>query len=123
MLQLGSRCRSPQPDASGGVAQAQAQGTLLNIYQLTQGHWYPLQTMFDGADTLRLTPDTRARAPILLHGRQMPRLLHHHHRLLARPDRRHLRRLLDGALPADGRKGAVDGGMFVPEKVDVGRGM
>merc|ERR1712093_950428 len=31
---------------------------------------------------------------ILLHGCQVPRLLHHHHRLLARTNRRHLRRLL-----------------------------
>lgn len=43
----------------------------------------------------------------------MPRLLHHHDRLLARPDRRHLRRLLDRAVPADGRQGATDGGVLV----------
>ena len=43
----------------------------------------------------------------------MPRLLHHHDRLLARPDRRHLRRLLDRAVPAYGWEGAIDGGVFV----------
>ena len=47
----------------------------------------------------------------------MPRLLHHHDRLLARPDRRHLRRLLDRAVPADGRQGATDGGVLVSAEV------
>lgn len=61
--------------------------------------------------------DTGARPTVLLHGRQVPRLLHHHHRLLARPDRRHLRRVLDGAVPAYGWKSTTDGGLFVPEKV------
>ena len=43
----------------------------------------------------------------------MPRLLHHHDRLLARLDRRHLRRLLHLAVPAHGRESAADGGMLV----------
>lgn len=47
--------------------------------------------------------DARPSPPLLLHGRKMPRLLHHHDRLLARPNRRHLRRLLHRALPAHGR--------------------
>ena len=50
----------------------------------------------------------------------MPRLLHHHDRLLARPDRRHLPGLLDRAVPADGRQGALDGRMLVPEEVKTG---
>ena len=64
------------------------------------------------------TPDSRARSAILLHGRQVPRLLHHHHRLLTRPDRRHLPRLHNRALPADGRKGEAHRGLFIPEEVD-----
>lgn len=51
----------------------------------------------------------------------MPRLLHHHDRLLARPDRRHLRRLLDRAVPADGREGAIDGRVLVQAEVGGGR--
>ena len=47
----------------------------------------------------------------------MPRLLHHHHRLLARPNRRRLCRLLDGSVSAYGRKGSIDGRLLVPKKV------
>jgi hypothetical protein len=43
--------------------------------------------------------DPRARPPIILHGRQMPWLLHHHNCLLARPNSCHLRWLRDRALP------------------------
>ena len=49
----------------------------------------------------------------------MPRLLHHHNRLLARPNRRHLRRLLDRAVPADGWECAIDRGLLVQAEVDV----
>lgn len=41
----------------------------------------------------------------------MPRLLHNHNRILARPDRRDLRGMQHGALPADGREGETDGGV------------
>jgi len=44
-----------------------------------------------------------ARPPLVLHGRQVPRLLHHHHRLLPRPDRCHLPRMHHRSLPADRR--------------------
>ena len=59
-----------------------------------------------------------APAPLLLHGRQVPRLLHHHHRLLARPDRRHLRRLLDRPLPAHRWQGPSDRGLLFPPEVN-----
>lgn len=49
----------------------------------------------------------------------MPRLLHHHDRILARANGRDLRRLLDGAVPADGREGALDGGMLVQAEVEL----
>lgn len=62
--------------------------------------------------------DPRAPAPLLLHGRQVPRLLHHHHRLLARPDRRHLRRLLDRPLPAHRWQGPSDRGLLFPPQVN-----
>ena len=48
----------------------------------------------------------------------MPRLLHHHNRLLARPNRRHLWRLLDRAVPADGWKSAIDRGLLIQAEVD-----
>lgn len=55
---------------------------------------------------------------ILLHGCQVPWLLHHHHRLLPRTNRRHLRRLLDRSLPTNRRKGTSHRGLLVPQKVD-----
>lgn len=39
----------------------------------------------------------------------MSRLLHHHNRILARPNRCHLWRVQHGALPAYGREGEIDG--------------
>ena len=63
--------------------------------------------------------DSCAYAPLFLHGRQVPRLLHHHHRLLARPDRRRLCRLLDRPLPAHRWQGQTHGGLLFPEKVNV----
>ena len=63
--------------------------------------------------------DSCAYAPLFLHGRQVPRLLHHHHRLLARPDRRCLCRLLDRPLPAHRWQGQTHGGLLFPEKVNV----
>jgi len=59
------------------------------------------------------TPDPRTRTPVLLHGCQMPWLLQHHNRLLARPNSRHLPRLLDRSLPAHRGEGAIDRGVFV----------
>ena len=44
--------------------------------------------------------DPRPRAPLLLHGRQVPRLLHHHDGLLARADGRDLRGVFDCAVSA-----------------------
>jgi len=48
----------------------------------------------------------------------MPRLLHHHDRLLARANRRDLRGVFDGAVSAYGGEGEIDGGVFVSEEVD-----
>jgi len=62
--------------------------------------------------------DPRSRAAILLHGRQVPRLLHHHNRLQPRSDRRCLRRLLAGAVPAHWWQGETHRGLLVPEEVD-----
>jgi hypothetical protein len=41
------------------------------------------------------------RSSIILHGRQVPWLLHNHYRLLTCPNRCHLRRLLDSSLPTN----------------------
>ena len=48
----------------------------------------------------------------------MPRLLHNHNRLLARPNCRHLRRLLDRPLPAHRWQGQTHRGLLVPEEID-----
>lgn len=48
----------------------------------------------------------------------MPRLLHHHHRLLARPNRRHLRWMFDRPMSTYRRQGTIDGGVQFQEEVD-----
>jgi len=48
----------------------------------------------------------------------VPWMLYHHHRLLPRTNRRHLRRLLDCSLPANRRQGPFDRGLLIPKKVD-----
>jgi hypothetical protein len=67
--------------------------------------------------------DPRIRPAQLLHGRQVSRLLHNHDRLLARPDRGRVRRLLAGAVPADRRQGAADRGVLVPQEINEGSGV
>lgn len=62
--------------------------------------------------------DPRPRPPLLLHGRKMPRLLHHHNRLLARPNSCHLRRLLNRAVPAHWWQSEINRGVFVPAEVE-----
>ena len=62
--------------------------------------------------------DARPRAPLLLHGRQMPWLLHHHDRLLTRTNRRYLWRVQHRIMSTYRRQGAVDGGVLIPEKVE-----
>lgn len=69
--------------------------------------------------TRRPFPDSGPRSSLLLHGRQVPRLLHHHHRLLARTDRRHLPGLHHGALPTHRWQGPSHRGLLVPPEVDV----
>ena len=49
----------------------------------------------------------------------MSRLLHHHDRIFACSDRRHLPGLLDSALPANGWQGPAHRGVLVPKEVDV----
>ena len=60
---------------------------------------------------------------LFLHGRQVPRLLHHHHRLLTRTNRRSLRRLLSGAMPAHWWQGKADRGLLIQEEVEGSRWM
>lgn len=69
------------------------------------------------ADSLPL--ELGARPKILLHGRQVPRLLHYYHCLLPRTNSRHLRRLLDGSVPTNWWKGSIDRRLLLPKKVDV----
>lgn len=57
------------------------------------------------------SPDTSTRAPLLLHGCQVPRLLHHHDRILTRPNCRHLWRMQHCAMSAHGRQSEIDGGL------------
>jgi len=63
-------------------------------------------------------PDPRARPSIILHGCQMPRLLQYNHRLLARSNSCHLRRLLDSSLPTYRRQSQTHRRMLIPEEVD-----
>ena len=56
--------------------------------------------MVDDQELAKLTPssDSCPSASIILYGRQVPRLFHNHHCLLARPNSRCLPRLLDCSL-------------------------
>ena len=47
----------------------------------------------------------------------MPRLLHHHNRLLARPNSRDLRWLLDRAVPAHWWESEINRGLFIQAEV------
>merc|ERR1711939_158106 len=78
----------------------------------------PLEPIASGWGPQAQVEDPCARPALLLHGRQVPWLLHHHHRLLPRPDRRRVRRLLSGPLPADRWQGQTHRGLLFPEKVD-----
>lgn len=49
----------------------------------------------------------------------MPRLLRDHHRFLARPNSRHLRWLLNGAMSTYRRQSKTHRGMLIPEKVEL----
>ena len=79
----------PQPKPGCRELQAQAEGM------------HHRRSIHHTSPSLTSPPDSRPRPTLILHGRQVPRLLYHHNRLLARTDRRHLRRLLTGALPAN----------------------
>lgn len=46
-------------------------------------------------------------------------MLHNHNGLLARPDSRHLRRLLDSPLPAHRWQSQTHGGVLVPKEVNI----
>lgn len=108
------RCRPPQPVAGADCPDPQAQEacavrpcihytSLLNE-SLTQARSLrsPNSYFMDVKvrPDLRRRPATRQRTdpPLSL---TVPGLLQHHHRLLARPDCRPLRLVLDGPLPAD----------------------
>ena len=56
----------------------------------------------------------RAEPQLLLHGREVPGLLQHHHRVQPLPDCRALRLLLRRALPAHRRPRAPHGGLQLP---------
>ena len=64
------------------------------------------------------SPDSCAHTSLILHGRQVPRLLHNHHRLFPRPNRRRLRWLLTGSLPTHWWQGPSHRGMLFQEEVD-----
>jgi len=70
-------------------------------------------------DTLGIKPAMSAvihPPQLLLHGRQVSRLLQDHDRIQSRPDGRPLRRLLYRSLPADRRQGSANRRMFIPAK-------
>jgi hypothetical protein len=90
-------CRRPfESNTGSGSPETQTQSKLMSIARLFQTPF--LQSIFSPfLFNLTVLPDidTCARAPLILHGRQMPRLLYHHNRLLARADSCHLWRLLN----------------------------
>jgi hypothetical protein len=49
----------------------------------------------------------------------MPRMLHNHNCLLARPNSRHLRRLLDRPLPAYWWQSQTHRGLLIPKEVNI----
>jgi hypothetical protein len=63
------------------------------------------------------TTDPSASASIILHGCQVPRLLHNHHRILPRSNGCHLRRLLDRPLPAHRWQSQTHRGLLIPKEV------
>ena len=71
-----------------------------------------------GRNLTYCSSDSCPRPTLILHGRQVPRLLHHHYRLLARTNRRRLRRLLSGPLPAYRWQGQTYRGLLFQEKID-----
>ena len=98
---------------------------LLNPTPQAEARKHKLKVRFDDGlwstiDGLNVTADSRTRPTIIFHGRQVSRLLHNHHRLLARTDSRCMRRLLAGALPTDRWKGSAHRRLLVPEKVEDG---
>lgn len=78
----------------------------------------PFSISLPTADIFPPPADPGPRPPVFLHGRQVLRLLHHHDRLLPRPDRCHLPGMHDRSLPADWWKGPAYRGLLFPEKVD-----
>ena len=63
-------------------------------------------------------PDSCSRSKVLLHGRQMSRLLHHHYSILPRSNCRRLCGLLDCSVSANRRESPTHRGMLVSKKVD-----
>lgn len=81
----------------------------------------PFGSFCKAREARRLTfypSEPRSSSSIILHGCQVPRLLHHHNRLLPRTNCSYLRRLLDCPLPTYWWKGSSDRGMLFPKKVD-----
>jgi len=76
------------------------------------------QPCSSGWGTKAQAEDSRPSSTILLHGRQVPRLLHNHYCFLARTDCRHLRRLLDCPMPAYWWQGQAHRGLLLPKEVD-----
>jgi len=69
------------------------------------------------ASYLLVMIDSRPRPAILLHGRQVPGMLHDHDRLLPCPNRGDLPGLHNGPVPTDRWPSTVNRGLLVPEKV------
>ena len=60
---------------------------------------------------------------LLLHGRQVPRMLQDHHSFQPRPDCRPVRGMLHRSLPTDRWKGEVNGGLLLQEEATLDQGL
>ena len=90
----------------------------LRLVSISSRYDYPVMTVPESRLILRYLIDACPSAAVVLHGRQVPRLLHHHHRVLSCTNSRHLSGLLDRALPTHWWQSPIDRGLLVQEEVE-----
>ena len=81
----------------------------------------PLLTPTPSFLSLLLAQQIGTGAQLFLHGREVPGLLHHHHRFFTRADGRVLHELLNNAVHAHRRPGPVVRGLLLQEEDHLNR--